>query len=185
MGKDLPLSTRWAGLLAAQGIRAWMSTLEYRALYYNRSVDGIYRCDRPRIYVFWHEYILVPLYLRGHCNLAMLLSKHHDAEVLAEAAHHLGFDCVRGSTNRGSKAALLEMTRRGRHMHLTMTPDGPLGPRRELALGPVYLASRLGMPLVPLGFGLDRPWRMRSWDRFEARNPDTFKTMYQFWLRAA
>jgi lysophospholipid acyltransferase (LPLAT)-like uncharacterized protein len=86
---------RWIGLLAAQGIRAWMSTLEFRALYYDRSVDAKFGCDEPRIYVFWHEYILVPLFLRGHCDLAMLLSKHRDADVLARMAYHLGFDCVR------------------------------------------------------------------------------------------
>ncbi len=171
MDNPLPLSLRWAGLLAAQGIRAWMSTLEYRVLHYDRSLDAQFGCDQPRIYVFWHEYILVPLYLRGHCDLAMLLSKHRDADVLARMAYHMGFDCVRGSTKRGSTAALRDMTRRGKHMHLTITPDGPRGPWRKLAIGPVYLASRTGLPIVPMGFGADHPWRMRSWDRFVVPRP--------------
>ena len=47
-----------------------------------------------------------------------------------------------------------------------MTPDGPRGPRRKLAAGPIYLASKLGLPLVCLGIGYDRPWRMATWDRF-------------------
>jgi hypothetical protein len=51
-------------------------------------------------------------------------------------------------------------------MNLTITPDGPRGPRRKLAQGPIYLASKLGLPLVAMGFGYDRPWRTRSWDRF-------------------
>ncbi|MHB8899434.1 MAG: hypothetical protein ACYC6Y_11855, partial [Thermoguttaceae bacterium] len=37
--------------------------------------------------------------------------------------------------------------------------------------GPVYLASRLQIPLVLLGFGFDRPWRVRSWDRFAIPRP--------------
>ena len=90
MGKDAPLAIRWGGLLASQGIRAWMNTMQYRGLYYDRALDPKYGCHRPRIYVFWHEYILVPLYLRGHCDLAMLLSKHRDAEILARVANHLG-----------------------------------------------------------------------------------------------
>lgn len=171
MRNSLPLSMRWIGLLASQGIRSWMSTLEYRAIFYDPAVDTINGTDVPRIYVFWHEYILVPLYLRGHSNMAMLLSRHRDADVLARVAHHMGFDCVRGSTNRGATTALLDMARRGRHMHLTITPDGPRGPRRQLAIGPVYLASRLGLPIVPLGFGIDRPWRMKSWDRFAVPRP--------------
>jgi len=171
MSKATSLSVRWGGLAASIGIRAWMSTLEYRALFYDRSVDPTNGCDQTRIYIFWHEYILLPLYLRGHCDLAMLLSRHRDADILQRVAYHMGFDCVRGSTSRGSTAALLEMTRRGRHMHLTITPDGPRGPRRKLAMGPVYLASRLGIPLVPLGFGVDRPWRAKSWDRFVVPRP--------------
>ncbi len=171
MGESLPMSVKWGGLLAAQGLRAWMSTLEYRALFYDRALDPHYGCQQPRIYVFWHEYILIPMYLRGHCDLAMLLSRHRDADVLARVANHMGFDCVRGSTNRGSTAALLDMTRRGKHMHLTITPDGPRGPRRKLAQGPIYLASRLGLPIVPLGFGVDRPWRAKSWDQFAVPRP--------------
>jgi hypothetical protein len=52
-----------------------------------------------------------------------------------------------------------------------MTPDGPRGPRRQLAQGPIYLASRLQLPLVVMGFGYDRPWRTNSWDRFAVPRP--------------
>ncbi|MCA9231714.1 MAG: lysophospholipid acyltransferase family protein [Planctomycetales bacterium] len=148
-----------------------MSTLQYRALFYDPSVDPKLGCDRPCIYVFWHEYILIPLYLRGNCNLAMLLSRHRDADILTRVAFHMGFDCVRGSTNRGAAAALLEMARLGQRMHLTITPDGPRGPRRKMAVGAVYLASRLGLPIVPLGLGADRPWRVKSWDRHAIPRP--------------
>ena len=171
MSTTPPFSTRCGGFLAASAIRSWMGTLDYRALFYDRAVDPIGIEQRPRIYVFWHEYILLPLYLRGNCDLAMLLSRHRDADILERVAYHLGFDCVRGSTNRGSIAALRELTRRGQSMHLTITPDGPRGPRRRLAQGPIYLASKLQLPLVPLGFGYDRPWRARSWDRFAVPRP--------------
>lgn len=163
--------TDLGGLVTAQGIRTWMSTLDYRAVFYDRSVDPAFGVDGPRIYVFWHEYILAPLYLRGHCHLAMLLSQHRDADILARVAHHMGFDCVRGSTYRGGARAIWELSDRSHRQHLTMTPDGPRGPRRRLAQGPIYLASRLQLPLVVMGFGYDRPWRARSWDRFAVPRP--------------
>lgn len=166
-----PLWMRAASLLSAGGVRAWMSTLEYQALFHDPHVDPIHGVGGPRIYVFWHEYILIPLYMRGHCNLTMLLSKHKDADILYYVAHHMGFECVRGSTYGGATEALLELSRRGQHMHLAITPDGPRGPRRQLAQGPVYLASKLGLPIVPFGMGLDRPWRARSWDRFAVPRP--------------
>jgi lysophospholipid acyltransferase (LPLAT)-like uncharacterized protein len=159
------------GLVMSEAIRAWMSTLDYRGVFYDRSVDPIHGVNGPRIYIFWHENILIPLYLRGHCHLAMLLSQHGDAEILARVAYHLGFDCVRGSTYRGGARAIWELFERSRRQHLTITPDGPRGPRRQLAQGPIYLASRLQLPLVVMGFGYDRPWRANSWDKFAVPRP--------------
>ncbi len=161
-----------AGLLGSATVRVWMSTLDYKAAFYDPTVDPVdHRFRGQKIYVFWHEYILFPLHMRGHSNLAMLLSQHRDADILSELARHLGFEFVRGSSSRGGTSALRELLRKSRHMNLTITPDGPRGPRRVLAQGPIYLSSKLGMPLVAMGFGYDRPWRLRSWDRFAIPKP--------------
>lgn len=159
------------GLAVSQFARVWLSTLDFRGVFYDRTVDPAFSGGAPRIYVFWHENLLMPLYLRGHCHLAMLLSQHEDAEILARVAHHMGFDCVRGSTYRGGAKAIWELFARSRRQHLTITPDGPRGPRRHMAQGPIYLASRLQLPLVAMGFGYDRPWRANSWDRFAVPRP--------------
>jgi lysophospholipid acyltransferase (LPLAT)-like uncharacterized protein len=168
----LPWLNQLGGLLGSAAVRGWMGTLDYKVLYQDRSVDPIFpECRRQKIYLFWHEYILFPLYLRGHCNLSMLLSRHRDAEILSHVAHHLGFDFIRGSTNRGGVAALRQLLAESRHRHLTITPDGPRGPRRKLAPGSIYLASKLGLPLVLMGYAYDRPWRAKSWDRFAIPRP--------------
>ncbi|MFZ5832872.1 MAG: lysophospholipid acyltransferase family protein [Planctomycetota bacterium] len=173
MKLDFPFVHKLGGLLGAAAIRKWMSTLDYQVAFYDHTVDPAFpACTSQKIYIFWHEYILFPIYLRGHCNLAMLLSRHRDAEALSHAARHLGFDFVRGSTNRGGVGAIRELLRKSRSMNLTITPDGPRGPRRVLAPGAVYLASRLGLPLVVVGFGYDRPWRVRkAWDQFAIPRP--------------
>jgi hypothetical protein len=169
-----PFLLKLGGLLGATAIRRWMSTLDYKVAFYDPKVDPIHpSCRGQKIYIFWHEYILFPIHLRGHCNLSMLLSRHADAEVLSHTAQHLGFDFVRGSTNRGGVVALRQLLRKSRQMHLTITPDGPRGPRRRLAPGSIFLASRLGLPLVVMGFGYDRPWRVGSWDRFAIPRPCT------------
>jgi lysophospholipid acyltransferase (LPLAT)-like uncharacterized protein len=163
---------KFGGLGAAALIRHWMGTLDYRVAYYDPAVDPAGpEWDSQKIYIFWHEYILFPIYLRGHCHLTMLLSQHRDADVLSRVAGHLGFDFVRGSTTRGGATALRELLRKSQQTNLTITPDGPRGPRRQLAQGPIYLASKLGLPLVAMGFGYDRPWRMPSWDRFAVPRP--------------
>ena len=168
-----PFLNKLGGLLGSAAVRRWMSTLDYKVAYYDRTIDPVFPdCRGQKIYIFWHEYILFPLYLRGHCNMAMLLSRHRDAEILSHAAYHLGFEFVRGSTNRGGVAALRELLARSQRMHLTITPDGPRGPRRRLAPGCVYLASKLELPLVVMGYGYDRPWRVHSaWDQFAIPRP--------------
>lgn len=167
-----PWIQKLIGFTGAGAIRAWMRTLDYAVAYYDPSIDPARpEFDGQKIYVFWHEYLLLPIHMRGNCHFAMLISKHRDAELLARAARHLGFSCVRGSTNRGGVAALRELVRQGRNMNLVITPDGPRGPRRVMAQGAVYLASRLQLPLVAMGFGYDRPWRARSWDRFAIPRP--------------
>lgn len=159
------------GLLATHGVRAWMRTLDFRAIYHDRDVDPILARGGTRIYVFWHENLLIPLYLRGRCHISMLLSQHRDADVLGHVAKLSGFGCVRGSTYRGGARALMELFERSRFNHLAITPDGPRGPRRKLAQGPIYLASKLGLPIVAMGMGYDRPWRAKSWDRFAIPKP--------------
>ena len=166
------LVNKAGGLLIATATRTWMGTLDHQIAYYDPTADPVDPGFRgPVIFLFWHEYIAAPFYLRGHCDIAMLLSQHQDAEWLSHAARLMGFDTVRGSTNRGGVAALRQLLRKSRSMNLAITPDGPRGPRRRLAPGPIYLSSRLGIPLVVFGVGYDQPWRVPTWDRFALPKP--------------
>ena len=166
------LKTKLGGLGVYALMRRWMSTLDYQKLLYDPTVDPVDPGFQPPvIYAFWHEYIPCPVYLRPHCRVAMLISRHRDADWLGEAAHHMGFRIVRGSTTRGGSAAIRELVQASRQMSLAITPDGPRGPRRRVAPGCVYLASRLQLPLVVFGVGYDRPWRVPTWDRFAVPRP--------------
>lgn len=172
MNQDYPLITKVGGLGIALLLRGLMSSVEVKLTHHDRSVDpALPEFRGGLIYVMWHEYIAFPIPLWREYNLALLASRHRDADWLIRAAHHLGFDTVRGSTNRGGSEAIRELKRKAAHSNLVITPDGPRGPRREMALGPIYLASRLGLSLVPVGFGFDRPFRMRTWDRFAIPRP--------------
>lgn len=167
------LLSRLGGLVAATYLRLWMQTLDYKAFYYDLSTDPVASDFRgPVIFIFWHEYIPFLLNIRRHQGVSILLSKHQDAEWLSQAARHLGFGAIRGSTNRGGVVALREILRSSSGLNLGITPDGPRGPRRQLAAGCIFVASRLGLPLVPLGLGYERPWRIRkAWDQFAVPRP--------------
>jgi len=159
-------------LVATAAIRQWMGTLDYQVEFGDPAVDPVHRDYRgAKIYVFWHENILMPLFLRGHSNISMLLSRHADANILDRVARMMGFGVVRGSTSHGSMTALRELSDRASRGNLTITPDGPRGPRRRLAPGCVFLASSLGIPVVAMGLGFERPWRTSTWDRFAVPRP--------------
>ena len=40
-----------------------------------------------------------------------------------------------------------------------------------MAMGPIFMASLLKMPIVPVGFGYQNPWRAKTWDRFAIPKP--------------
>jgi lysophospholipid acyltransferase (LPLAT)-like uncharacterized protein len=174
MKPKTPLAIGAWSLVSTACIRQWMATLDCRVAFGDVEADPVDPGFRgAKIYVFWHENILLPLYLRGHGNISMLLSRHRDADILARVAHMMGFGTVRGSTFQGGSAALRELAARAAAGSLTITPDGPRGPRRRLAAGCVFLASTLGIPIVAMGLGYQRPWRLATWDRFAIPRPWT------------
>lgn len=169
-----PIAIRFASLVLSGAIRGWLSTLDIR-LAVAEGTDPLH--GERRIYLFWHEMMLLPAYAYARLGFATLVSRHRDGELIAQVAGMLGGTVIRGSTShgrdRGGAAAIREMMRPGPHRHICITPDGPRGPRRVVNIGAVYLASRSGMPLVPAGMAFEKPWRVGSWDRMALPRPFT------------
>ena len=124
------------------------------------------------IYAIWHENLLLPAARFGAPDLAVLISAHADGQILGGLITAMGMEMVVGSTTRGGVEAVRNLLRPDvRWRNLAVTPDGPRGPRRVVQSGIIYVASRTGMKIVPLGVGYHRPWRLRSWDRFAVPRP--------------
>jgi lysophospholipid acyltransferase (LPLAT)-like uncharacterized protein len=155
--------------VGATAIRLWMATVRTRWVF----LDGVeHPTDpnrRPYIYAFWHETMLLPATVQT--PIRVLISTHADGELIAQTCRRLGYEVVRGSSTRHGQEALLGLCRGGEGKHVAFTPDGPRGPRRQVKAGLLYLASRTGIPIVPVGVGFSQPWRARSWDRFALPRP--------------
>lgn len=164
--------SRLGGVTAAFYLRQSTKWLDNKIAYYDSSVDPS-RNDYSEhcIHVFWHEFIVLAVGHFSFSPVTMLVSQHRDADWLTESAKHLGFSYVRGSTTRGGSAAIRQLKKSSKLTSIGITPDGPRGPRRKLAMGPIFLASLLRMPIVPVGFGYERPWRLKTWDRFAVPKP--------------
>ena len=158
-----------AALFAAGLIKTWMATIRSRII---NQDDQAHPADADKarfLYAFWHETLLGPVKFRA--RVRVLISQHADGELIAQAAQWLGFGVVRGSTTRGGGGALTELWDCSQSSHLVFTPDGPRGPRRRVQFGMIFLASRSGLPIVPVGIGYSRCWRARSWDHFAIPMP--------------
>ena len=162
-----------AGLFGAYVFHRYSSTWDARYWTVKPEYDPKSRVvGGPYMYAFWHEYILLPVAFFGHCKVATITSKHHDAEIITHLSRHMGFTIFRGSTNRGGTEALRHLLAVGKEgFHLTMMPDGPRGPRRQMSLGTIYAASKSGFPIVASGMGISSAWRANSWDRFAVPKP--------------
>lgn len=168
---------KFIGFAGSWMIRLWMGTLRYRYRPLGLNVDPWRRdLDGRFIYAFWHENILLPAYQYGRPDIWVLISQHADGQMIAEVCRHLRFRLVRGSSTRGGIEAVRQMLRLSRKAHLAITPDGPRGPRRQVQAGLIYLAARTGLPIIPIGIGFQRPWRLGSWDRFALPRPWSFST---------
>jgi lysophospholipid acyltransferase (LPLAT)-like uncharacterized protein len=164
---------RLSALLGALLVRAWLSTVKAKMWLANGQAHPTNPDVKRFIYIFWHESLLAPAKIKTKAKI--MVSQSADGELIARVCNHLGIGVVRGSTTRGAEAGLLDLLHGGQNTHLALTPDGPRGPRRHLQPGVVFLASRTGLPIVPVGVGFTRAWRAKSWDRFVIPLP--FSTM--------
>jgi lysophospholipid acyltransferase (LPLAT)-like uncharacterized protein len=124
------------------------------------------------IFAFWHSRILPLAYAHRGRDVGALISQHRDGELIARVVERLGYRAARGSSTRGGDEGVREMLAFAEDGRLiALTPDGPRGPAERVKPGLVYLASRTGWPVVPVGCGISSAWVLRSWDRFRIPRP--------------
>jgi lysophospholipid acyltransferase (LPLAT)-like uncharacterized protein len=167
---DAPILLRFIGLAGAGLLRCWMGTLRVRVHSEDPAADPRV-ATRGFLYCLWHEALLMPTAIFADRGIHLLISQHRDGEYITRIVQRLGFSVARGSTTRGAVRAVRELGRSAGSANLAITPDGPSGPRRVMQNGTVYLASRGGLAVVPMGFAFDRAWRASSWDRFVLPRP--------------
>jgi lysophospholipid acyltransferase (LPLAT)-like uncharacterized protein len=163
-----PLLIKGIGVAGSWLVRRLVGTCRFHLRYDDPAVDPevARRTGQRYIYAFFHEVMLFPAYYWNWPEMHILISDHADGEMITQVVRRLGFSVVRGSTTRGGARALRDMLGRIDRGHLCFTPDGPRGPRRHVHQGMIYVASRLGLPIVGAGMAFSQAWRAKSWDRF-------------------
>lgn len=122
----------------------------------------------PFVIVFYHgrQFLLVQ-HLRDW-PAAIMTSISYMGEIQSRILASYGFRIIRGSSSRGGVRVLAEMislVRKGKIGAFAV--DGPRGPYREIKPGAVYVAKKLGIPVVPASSSAWPSRVLRStWDHY-------------------
>lgn len=125
--------------------------------------------------VTWHNRLLMfptmfPKVMRK--RTVAVISASRDGQYIADLVSFFGVRSVRGSTSRRAAQVLRDAVRtlEGGSL-IAFTPDGPRGPKYHMSRGPIILASKLNVPVVPLAINYSSYWSLKSWDGFRIPKP--------------
>ena len=134
--------------------------------------DSLVRSGRQPVMAFWHGRILPATYYFRRRGIVVITSENFDGEWIAGIIERFGYGTARGSTSRGGRKALLQLTRdlaAGKPAGFTL--DGPRGPARVAQPGAIWLAKATGHPVLPFHLEASRHWTLKSWDRTQIPKP--------------
>ncbi|MCF7790428.1 MAG: lysophospholipid acyltransferase family protein [Victivallales bacterium] len=130
---------------------------------------------KPFITVTWHNRLLYfpamfPKKYRKRTYA--LISPSRDGQYVVDLISRFGVRSIRGSTFKRGASALKkceEVLKKG--AVLSITPDGPRGPKYKMSKGPVILASRTGVSILPVAINASKYWQTKTWDNFQIAKP--------------
>lgn len=172
----------WVQATLAWLMAGWMkfcfSTMRWQ-VENKAAVEGIWEAGGGVVLCFWHAKIALspPAWdLKRGQEPRALISQSADGEIIARAIEALGIPAIRGSstktTHRGTQKdkggteafrELLRWVRSGKC--IAITPDGPRGPARQMAEGPILIARMAKAPVLMFGIAASPAIRLNTWDR--------------------
>ena len=184
-GIVIPHQARWHQRLLAALItfliRAMALTVRHRLVDHAGYFQGR-RVEKKVIFALWHNRLaLAPIlyqrYVRQYepeRQMVGLVSASRDGGLLAQVLKYFGVETARGSSSRRGGQALVEIASRVQNgSDVTITPDGPRGPRYEAHEGVITTAQITGLPIIPASTYLSWKISLNSWDGFQIPLPFT------------
>lgn len=101
-----------------------------------------------------------------------LASRHRDGQMIGNIMINLGLELVSGSTSKGGPVGLRALAKAlAAGKNVSLTPDGPRGPRRVAAPGVAQLAAITGARVLPCAAATSRAITLNSWDKMRLALP--------------
>jgi hypothetical protein len=140
-----------------------------------------YARNNPCISVTWHNRLFLfpamfPSYLRRRTSA--IVSPSRDGQYVVDVIRYFGIKDIRGSSSKGGSAAMSEAIRQLKTgQNVSFTPDGPRGPKYKMKKGPIQLAAKMQVPLIPVAVNYSSFWEAPSWDGFQIPKPLSLITL--------
>jgi lysophospholipid acyltransferase (LPLAT)-like uncharacterized protein len=126
------------------------------------------------LFACWHQRFFGGFYFPERYQLkpCIMISQSRDGDFIAAVVERMDWLPVRGSSSRGGKAALWNMSewlvKQTVGAHIV---DGPTGPPRVIKPGLLSIARNAGAAVCPAYVVYERCWIVNSWDRFMIPKP--------------
>ncbi len=109
----------------------------------------------------------------------MVISDHFDGQIIAKTNSFLKLKSIHGSSTRnGAKVLIAAMKVLKSGGDVGITPDGPKGPRHEVADGIVIMAQKTKSKIIVLSSVPKSYWQLNSWDKFTIPKPFSEVDLY-------
>ena len=132
--------------------------------------------DEPLIFACWHgELLMIPYlysYYRKKAHVKALISSHFDGILISKTINYFGVGTLAGSSNRNAARVLIQSIKTIKEGYdIGITPDGPKGPRHEVADGIIVMAQKAKAKIVLVEIKPTKYWQLNSWDKFIIPKP--------------
>ena len=132
--------------------------------------------EEPIIFACWHGELLMLPYLysfyRKTPHAKVLISNHFDGELISKTIKFFGLGTLAGSTTRNAARVLIQSIKTLKDGYdIGITPDGPKGPKGEIADGIIIMAQKAKAKIVLVEIKPTKYWQLNSWDRFTIPKP--------------
>jgi lysophospholipid acyltransferase (LPLAT)-like uncharacterized protein len=124
--------------------------------------------SRKVVYAFWHGRQFLLLSSFRNRGIVVMTSVSWAGRIQSRILTGMGYSVVRGSSGRKAVRALVDIAHAAESGEAAaFAVDGPSGPGRRCKPGVLYLARKLGYPIVPAATSARPSWRIgRTWCRY-------------------
>jgi hypothetical protein len=132
--------------------------------------------EKPIIFACWHGELLMLPYLYKHYrktpHAKVLISPHFDGELISRTIKYFGLGTLAGSSDKSAARVLIQAIKTIKEGYdIGITPDGPKGPRHEVADGIIVMAQKAKAKIVLVEIKPTKFWQLNSWDKFIVPKP--------------